>query len=72
MFWHLCQQLHGSRGLLNINGRRGPWSCEGWMPQCQGMSGQGNGSGCVGEQELEEWGSRFSEGKQGKVITFEM
>ena len=36
--------------LSGINGRRGPWSCEGLMPQCRGMPGQGSGSGWVGEQ----------------------
>jgi hypothetical protein len=35
-------------GLSGISGRRGPWSCEGSMPQCRGMPGQGVGSGCVG------------------------
>ena len=34
--------------LVGINGRRGPWSCEGLMPQYRGMPGPGNGSGCVG------------------------
>jgi hypothetical protein len=24
-------------GLLDINGRRGPWSCEGLMSQCREM-----------------------------------
>ena len=28
-------------GLLVINERRGPWSCEGSMPQCRRMPGQG-------------------------------
>ena len=31
------------------NGRRAPWSCEGWMSQCRGMPGQGGRSGWVGE-----------------------
>jgi hypothetical protein len=26
--------------LLGINERRGPWSCEGLMPQCTGMCTQ--------------------------------
>jgi hypothetical protein len=45
---------------------RGPWSCEGSMPQCRGMPGQGSGSGWVGEQG--EGGGRrgFLEGKPGK------
>jgi hypothetical protein len=25
--------------LSAINGRRGPWSCEGLMSQCRGMQG---------------------------------
>jgi hypothetical protein len=28
-----------------INGRRGPWSCEGSMPQCRGCQGQEVGVG---------------------------
>ena len=58
--------------LSNINGRRGPWSCEGSVPQCRGMPGQGSGSEWVGEQR--EWGGDrgFPEGKLGKGITFEM
>jgi hypothetical protein len=35
--------------LLDINRRRGPWSCKGPMPQCRGMPGPGSGSGWVGE-----------------------
>ena len=55
-----------------INGRRGPWSCEGSMPQCREMPEPGSGSGWVGEQR-EVGGDRgFSEGKPGKRITFEM
>ncbi|KRY62484.1 hypothetical protein T4D_1741, partial [Trichinella pseudospiralis] len=30
--------------LWDINERRGPWSCEGSMPQCRGMPGQGSRS----------------------------
>jgi hypothetical protein len=30
--------------MLDINERRGPWSCEGSMPQCRGMPVQGSGS----------------------------
>ena len=55
-----------------INGRRGPWSCEGSMPQCRGMSGQGSRSGMVGEQGEGGWNSEFLEGKPRKGITFEM
>ena len=56
--------------LRDINERRGPWSCEG--PQCRGMLGQGSRSGWVGEQGEEGGDREFSEGKQGKGITFEM
>jgi hypothetical protein len=42
------------------------------MPQYRGMPGPGSGSGWVGEQREREWDRRFSEGKPGKGITFEM
>jgi hypothetical protein len=58
--------------LWDINGRRGPWSCEGPIPQYRGLPGQGIGSGWVGEQGKEKWDRMFSEGKPGKGITFEM
>jgi hypothetical protein len=34
--------------LLDINGRRDPWFCEVWMPQCRGLPGRGGRSGWVG------------------------
>ena len=37
-------------GLVIINGRRGPWSCEVSMPQCRGMPGLGSRNRWVGEQ----------------------
>jgi hypothetical protein len=55
-----------------INGKRGPWSCEGSMPQCRGMPGRRGGSGWIGKQGEGVWGRKFSEGKPGKEITFEM
>jgi hypothetical protein len=58
--------------LLVINGRRGPWSFEGSMPQYRGNARTRNGSGWVGEQGEEGGGRGFSEGKLGKGITFEM
>jgi hypothetical protein len=58
--------------LLVINGRRGPWSHEGLMPQCRGMPGQESGSGCVDEQGEWEWDRRFLEEKPRKGITFEI
>jgi hypothetical protein len=56
----------------NVNGRRGPWYCEGSMPQCGGMPGPGSGSGWVGEQGEGGRDRGFSEGKLRKGITFEM
>ena len=58
--------------LSVINRKKGPWSCEGLMPQCRGMSGPESRSEWVGEEK--EWGGDrgFSEGKPGKAITFEM
>jgi hypothetical protein len=65
--------------FLDINGRRGPWSCEVLMPMCRGMPGWRSRSGWVGEQTLSEkqgtgWGSDrvFPEWKQGKRVIFEM
>jgi hypothetical protein len=57
--------------LWDINERRGPWSCEGSMPLCRGIPGEGSRSGWVGEQGEGEWDGRELEGKPGKVITFE-
>ena len=51
--------------LLDINGRRGPWSCEGSMPQCRRMPGPESKSGWAGEQGERE-GLWFLEGKPGK------
>jgi hypothetical protein len=58
-------------GSVFINGTR-PWSCEGSMPQCRGMPGSGSRSGWVGEQREGGRDRRFSEGKLGKGIIFEM
>ena len=55
-----------------INGRRGPWSCEGSIPQYRGMSGPGRGVCWVGEQVKGEKDRGFLEGKLGKEITFGM
>ena len=33
-----------------VYGRRGPWFCEGSMPQYRGMPGPGIGSGWLSEQ----------------------
>ena len=53
--------------LLDTNGRRGPWSYEGSMPQCRGMSGQESRSEWVGEQGEGGCDSGFLEGKQGEM-----
>jgi hypothetical protein len=50
--------------LFDINGKRGPWSCEGLMPQSRGC--------WVGELWEGERNREFSEGKPGKGITFEI
>jgi hypothetical protein len=42
------------------------------MPQYRGMSGPGSRSGYVGEQGKGVEKRRFSEGKLGNGITFEM
>ena len=42
------------------------------MPQYRGMPGSGSGSGWVWEQVEGREDRRFSEGKLGKEITFEM
>jgi hypothetical protein len=36
--------------VLDINERRGPWSCEGLMTQYMGMPGSGSRSRWVSEQ----------------------
>jgi hypothetical protein len=64
--------------LSGINGRRGPWSYEGWMPQCRVI--EGRGAADVGW--VEEYSHRrrgigngmgvFGRGKSGRGITFEM
>jgi hypothetical protein len=42
------------------------------MPQYRGMPGPGIRYGWVGEQGEGEWERKFSEGKPGKGIIFEM
>jgi hypothetical protein len=59
--------------LWDINERRGPWSCEGSVPQYRGIPGQGSRSGWLSEQWERGWDGRGgSEGKSGKGIKFEM
>jgi hypothetical protein len=57
---------------LVINGRRGPWSCEGSMSQYRGMPGPGMGVGGLGSRGRGKGDRGFSEGKLRKGITFEM
>jgi hypothetical protein len=54
--------------MSDINGRRGPWSCEGSMPQCRGMPGWGGRNACVGEHPHRVRGR----GNWERGITFEM
>jgi hypothetical protein len=56
--------------LWDINERRGPWFCEGLMPQCRGMPGQRSGNGGVIEQGEWGWDRGFLEGKRGKGIKY--
>lgn len=68
----------GRMALLGTNGRRSPWSCQGWTFQCRGISGRGGrGVGGWGEEHpIEEGGGGIGWGfmgrKPGKGITFEM
>jgi hypothetical protein len=48
------------------------WSCENSMPQYRGMHVPGSRNGWVGDPEEGREYRRFSEGKLGKGITFEM
>jgi hypothetical protein len=41
--------------LWDINERRGSWPCEGSMPHCREMPGQGSGSEWVSEQGEGAW-----------------
>ena len=58
----------------DINGRRGLLSYEGSMPQCWEMPGPEEGVGGLGSRGRGQGVGRacFSEGNQGKWITFEM
>jgi hypothetical protein len=57
--------------IKNLPSRRGPWSCEGSMPQYRGMPGPGMRVGGLGSGGG-GWDRGISEGKLGKGITFEM
>jgi hypothetical protein len=62
-------------GLWGTNGRRGPWSYEGLMPQCRAMRGQGGGWGNKHPQRSRGRGDGiggFWWEKLGKVIAFGM
>jgi hypothetical protein len=56
---------------LVINGRRGPWSCDDYIPQYRVMPGPGSRSGWVGEQGGRGY-SGLLEQKLRKEIAFEM
>jgi hypothetical protein len=56
--------------LLFISRRRGLWSSEGSMPQCKRMPGPE--AGVYGLLSTGRGDRRFSEGKPGKGIMFEM
>jgi hypothetical protein len=51
-------------GLVGINGRRGPWSCEDSIPQYRGMPGPGGRHGWVVEQGEGEGIGGFLRGNQ--------
>ena len=67
-------------GLVGISGRRGPWSCEGLMPQCRGMPAQGGerewlgGGSILIEAGVGAWDREFRGCVEtgGKGITFKM
>jgi hypothetical protein len=46
----------------------GPWSCEGYMPQCRGMQGPGRWSGWVGERGCEGVGDEVRWGNGMGVL----
>ena len=58
-------------GLVVINGRRGPWSCDSSMPQCRRMPEPGNRSGWVGEDGRGIYRC-FLEGKPEKDNTWNL
>jgi hypothetical protein len=66
-------QLHMQVHMSGINGRRGPWSCEGSMPQWGGRSGWVGGWGStLIEEEEGRWERRFPERKMEKGRTYEI
>jgi hypothetical protein len=52
---------------LVIKGRRGPWSCEGSVPQGSLMPGPGSKSGWVRDTGERGEDRGFSEGKLGEM-----
>jgi hypothetical protein len=46
--------LKGLQEAIEGKEERGPWTCEGSMPQYMGMPGQGSRSGWVGERGVGE------------------
>ena len=55
--------------LLDIEGRRGPWFCEGLLPQYSVMPGQGLGVGGLVSSGREDGlgGSRGETGKEDNI-----
>jgi hypothetical protein len=65
---HMLQRMI----LSVINGRRGPWFCEGSIAHYRGFPGPGSRSGWVDGQRVWGWLRGVLEGKPGKEITYEM
>jgi hypothetical protein len=63
--------------MSGINGRRGPWTCEGPMSHCRGIPRHGGRSGWLGggNSFIEAGGGGLDRGLEGrprKGLTFEM
>jgi hypothetical protein len=71
---HVVGLMAPAAYVADINGRKGPLSYEGSMPQCGGMPEPWSRSRWVGEQGdgVGDRGRCFSEEKPGKRITFEI
>jgi len=65
-------------GLVGHQWEERPWSCEGSMPQCRGMSWWGGRKGVIGEGEHPYrqrgggWNRILMNGKLRKEIKFEI
>ena len=56
--------------LSDINERRGPWSCEGLMPQCREFQDREDTVGRLVSRGLGAWDRVFLKGKLGKWTIF--